>query len=318
MQSDLPLVALGQLHTLHASGAQVDFANGTIRPAHYKTVGLLIGRVLRYGVMRSLRPGRSCTVLFHSALVGNIAAELARSGHLKGARLDIKGPNGLAEWTNPAIPALLGMYGSMHDVGEIFGGDVIVHVPPEVRKVLCDYQSNCRNSVMDELGIPLPSPALRLVLAASDLMAVIAEKTLCENPSSDGPEFFDLIESKLAEAGITGVDIHTFGISVMRSMGVEGIFPQNTKALRLWKQIAAPSLVLLSQERTVVGAAMRSDSPDPEETPSMGSSVEWIRGFRVNGDMVHDMSQMHQKGSGSAWPLGRRTLRGLPVEAPAQ
>ncbi len=309
MQPKLPLTAVGRAHVLHAHGVQIDFENRTIRPAHFANVGNLIGRIFRYGVMRSLRWEQCCSVLFHSALVGRIASELARGGHLTAIPLDLTGPDGSSRrWTDPSVQRLAGLYGAMHDIGEIFGGDHPLPVPKAVKVPIMEYQATCRDNVMLELGLPLPSIALRKVVGIADLLAPPAELSLCRDPNPFEMDWFERMDEKLEGLGVVGVDPRSFAKSLLGDLEAANRFPPHHRALSMWKATIRANVVLLSHNHYVLAVAGRDELPERSRTKDpLAPLLEWIRGFGFQGaDLTfHDLGSLRQGGSVKNWSIPR-------------
>jgi hypothetical protein len=173
MQDSLPLGAASS--NLLAHGLSIDYANGRIEPARVEAIPPLLAAISRYGSHRPLVASRTCTVLCHSASVAVLAYRIVRRAS--------KGPDEastvamLPRWRD-ALSCVVGMYGGLHDVGEIFGGDVSRRVPEQYRRELQVYQAACRSTVLSQMGIPEASGLVDAVWTAADDLVIAAEMTV--------------------------------------------------------------------------------------------------------------------------------------------
>ncbi len=146
-----------------ADGVFVDYGEARIEPFAGEVLGGLLARVTRYGASTPLVEARRCSVLVHSLAVGLLARTLARrGGHYR--------PDQIA-----AFAAACGLYGAIHDLGEIFGGDVPRGMPPGFVRRLKAYQHWARSRLADDLGLPEPDITVQRVVKFADMVVVRGE-----------------------------------------------------------------------------------------------------------------------------------------------
>lgn len=197
MQQTLPVPGVQKRGSEWAGRADhkvlVDYTQGTLHPARLDVLPDLLNRVERYGVHRGLAFDQRCDVLLHSLLTAGIARHLFRSRATA------------SEWDKSALHAeqTVWLYACLHDLGEVFGGDIAYHVPDAVKAVFQQYQSDARNRVQRQMGIPQPDAFTRVLIHAADIIAAYIEMeriSLCEK---DFEADLDLVASRMPK----GLDI---------------------------------------------------------------------------------------------------------------
>lgn len=158
MNRDLPLESSGTVpaRVLDVSGVRVDHKQRQISPCNPKSVGVLLGKVRRWGPL-GVDAGLAASDLLHSIYVAELSKRIAkyRVGDL---RLTL-GENG---------PAIVALYGALHDAGEVFGGDLPKYLPSEATSALSIWQDVGRENIVRSLGLPLPSAEIEQIITAAD------------------------------------------------------------------------------------------------------------------------------------------------------
>jgi hypothetical protein len=212
-----------------------------------------------------------------------------------------------------ALEALVGMYGALHDIGEIFGGDIIAHVPSEFSQPLKDYQHRCRDRICHQLGIPLPSDGIKKILVLADWLVLYAELHGMRCPHAYRASDWNPVALERSRALGLDHDLKALEEISMRALrelcasDTAGI-PRTSRATSVWRNLARPKLCVMSLAETgghlrFVRGALLSDLGEVRE--DMDVLRDWARS-RVpsDGDFAwHDLSDLRRRGVAAFFPL---------------
>lgn len=151
----LPLQQAGWKRVI-ADGVLQDYVAGTLHPCTLSTVARLLPRVRRYGSHHG--PNGAIDGLVHAMHVARVAERLATHAGLSGASR-----------------AMISLYARLHDLGELFGGDVNALVPEDVVAGLRTWQATVRATLQAQMGLPQPPTWALPLLKLADGLVVPSE-----------------------------------------------------------------------------------------------------------------------------------------------
>lgn len=152
LQENLAFQSREGEHVRYADGVRIDFDPPTLSPVHIEVLPSLLHRSFRFGVFAPTRTWQRETVLVHSILVGRVAKVFASKVYGPGERA-----------------TLCGVYGALHDLGEIWGGDVVALLPEAAVAPLRAYQHMARDQLVESLGLPKPTEMIKDIVKAADV-----------------------------------------------------------------------------------------------------------------------------------------------------
>jgi hypothetical protein len=272
------------IHRALVEGAQVDWIARRVSPPTAMNLGNLLARISRYGILVSPKPGSRCSVLVHSVMVAFTAARIAEYVAQNTKRWT--GPTMTSvEW--PAFVAMVKLYGALHDVGEIFGGDMPRYLPEGITAGIKGWQQGARANVLRDMGLPAPSRAIENLVKLADMAVPLAEMRvlgLDERCTSLWlPEMRERVE---IIGGPLGLDPRSMfdilvvdGNRALRAFEPDGAdpaeaFPHAERALPMFRDLVGARDIVL---RSFLGIVMDAQPVSHNREPVAWTA--WLRGL---------------------------------------
>ena len=247
-QVSMPSHVFASRGKMLAGNVMVDYAKGVIDPCTSRSVAYMLARVFRYGVHAPLRADVRCSALVHSMLMGRMA------DHLRSFGVD--------EVTRSVVM----LYSSLHDIGEVIGGDFVAMLPTEVTASLRQWQSDVRKRMLLALGLPEPSGAIKAWVKVLDLVVLLPELVAAGRAVSleDAAELCDatlpwkdLVKEAMEKAGcgqMSFLPLAQSGTGLLETLApAPRRFPTTERAVSLWMEnLRLPYLVLYAVDDTLV------------------------------------------------------------------
>ena len=282
------------------TGALIDYREGRIEPCSIYLIPGLLGRIDRYGVHRGLRLDERCPVLAHSVLTARIAQRIA-------SNLD---PRVFGAEDREALLGVVGLYAALHDIGEIFGGDVVAFVPSEFTAPLKAYQSRCRDNVCRVLGIPLPNEAVQRLVSLADWLVLYVEACAIKSDYVHRASVWEPVALHRAKAvglDYSVVELENISRTALTSLTGGMHMPHTDQATSEWMKVARPKLCMVSEvidegQSRLFYAGMASNLKSVLETPA--SLSHWsMTHVSSDADLFwHDLRGLRKSGQASVFP----------------
>lgn len=268
-------------------GILVDYRATTIHPCTLPSIATLLWRTRRYGCHGG-PDGIGVDVLTHSLHVGRVAKEIGRR---------------IGE--SESVQAALELYGRLHDIGEIFGGDVNVHVPRDAIHAFRAWQSTARERLQAQLGIPRPALIFAPILSLADKLVVPSEivsfggmspaSSTLRGALQEAEATADLesgIEKLRAELGLK--ETVTTLVRKAHALRVTDWMPGSKRSLFR----RAPELYLLAND---LGRVVRVE-PTPEEMRTTAQGFLASVSINLDGTVIAT-APLNQKMPADVWTL---------------